>query len=59
MKAHYYLKCGNEEEKEVTEQEFIDAEQAAGFRSKFGINSVATGGFSNGYTKGTVRYKED
>jgi len=35
-------------EKEVTRKEWIDAEQSAGFRSKFGNDHEATGGFSSG-----------
>ncbi len=47
MVEKYYLKADfMDEEKEVSKQEYINAEQAAGFRSKFGPNAVATGSFA-------------
>lgn len=48
-------------EKEVSREEWIKAERDAGFRSKFGDDKEATGGFgsSNGVS-GRVEYvKED
>jgi hypothetical protein len=47
------------EEREVSREEFIRYEQAAGFFSKQGSDSVATGGFSSGSIKGSVRYSEE
>lgn len=52
----YYLSSEVHPEREVTEQEFIRAEQAAGFHSKFGRDHVATGGFSRGDVSGRVVY---
>ena len=43
--------------KEVTREQFIRAERAAGFRSKFGDDHPATAGFSSGNTRGRVRYE--
>lgn len=52
----YYLSSEVHPEKQVTEQEFIRAEQAAGFRSKFGDDHVATGGFTGRGMHGRVVY---
>lgn len=52
----YYLSSESLPEKEVTQQEFIRAEQAAGFRSKFGDDHVATGGFTGRGMHGRVVY---
>lgn len=41
---------------EVTEEEFVRAERGAGFRPKPGLGPVATGGFSSGGIRGSVRY---
>lgn len=57
-KTRYFLKGtwkGSKWE-EVSMKEFIIAERSAGFRSKFGSNSVATAGFSSESIKGTVSY---
>jgi len=43
-------------EKEVTKEQFMKAERAAGFHSKFGDNHVATGGFGAGGIRGRVEY---
>lgn len=60
MHEKYYLKADfMDEEKEVTKEEFIRAEQAAGFRSKFGPNSVATGSFAGGGVSGRTKYVAD
>jgi hypothetical protein len=56
QKAQYYLSSEALPEKEVTEQEFIKAERAAGFRSKFGPDHVATGGFTGAGMHGRVVY---
>lgn len=45
--THYFLTHAPLGEEEVTEQEFIQAERAAGFFPKFGSDGPATGGFSN------------
>jgi hypothetical protein len=54
----YYLSSDVHPEKEVTEAEFIRAEQNAGFRSKAGPGHVATGGFSGAGMHGRVVYVE-
>lgn len=56
MKPQYFLSSEHFPEKEVSEQEFIQAEQNAGFRSKFGPDHVATGGFSGRGMHGRVVY---
>lgn len=48
-KERYFLKRNDEEEKEVSQQEFINAERASGFHPKSG-DGPATGGFSNSRT---------
>ena len=56
----YFLKADHqEEEEEVTEEDFITAERNAGFHSKFGRNSVATGGFSAHGISGRVEYDDE
>lgn len=53
----YYLKADHQTEwDEVTREQFIAAEQAAGFQSKFGPNHPATGGFTGGGMRGRVEY---
>lgn len=53
----YYLRAGYQTEwTEVTKAQFIEAEQAAGFHSKFGAGHVATGGFSGRGVQGRVDY---
>jgi hypothetical protein len=53
----YYLKADWQSEyQEVTKEQFIDAEQSAGFHSKFGPNEIATGGFSGRGISGKVEY---
>ena len=43
---------------EVTKQEFVEAERAAGFWNRMGQpNEPATGGFSGGYIRGRVRFE--
>lgn len=56
MKPQYFLSSEVHPEKEVTEAEFISAERNAGFRSKFGDNHVATGGFTGAGMHGRVVY---
>lgn len=50
----YYLSSDTHAEKQVTEQEFIQAERNAGFRSKGGPDHVATGGFTGRGMHGRV-----
>lgn len=51
----YYLKADHEVEwSNVTREQFIAAEQSAGFRSKFGNKHVATGGFTGRGMRGRV-----
>lgn len=45
-KRQYFLSY-MDMEKEVTKEEYIKAERAAGFRSKFGDNEVATASFGS------------
>lgn len=53
----YYLKADYQTEwNEVTREQFIAAEQAAGFRSKFGPNHPATGGFTGRGMRGRVEH---
>jgi hypothetical protein len=55
MADRYFIALGaHGPEREVTRAEFIAAEQAAGFRSKSGPDTVATGGFSDGRMRGRV-----
>jgi hypothetical protein len=55
MKKHYYLEAFGLK-REVTREEWIQAERAAGFRSKGGDNTEATGGFSSGCVSGSIEY---
>jgi len=58
--SKYYLKADfMDDYKEVSKQEFIRAEQSAGFNSKFGVNHLATGGFCGGGVSGKIEYKID
>ncbi len=53
MKQKYYLKAAWQKDYvEVTKKEYLNAEQAAGFRSKFGSNHPATASFSSGQVSG-------
>lgn len=60
----FYLKAGWEKDyREVTKEEFIRAERAAGFRPKLAssdpeyMNTLATGGFSNMEIFGKIEYE--
>lgn len=57
MEKRYYLEA-NGLKRQVSKEEWIKAERAAGFRSKFGDDSEATGGFSNGSVSGSISYGE-
>lgn len=60
MVEKYYLKGSWETEyTEVTQEEFIRAERAAGFHPKYGCGPCATGGFSSGSVSGKVEYVEE
>ena len=53
----YYLQTFyNKEWKEVSKEEFMRAERIAGFHSKRGPGTVATGGFSGGGMRGRIEY---
>ena len=53
----YYLKSAWQDHwEEVTQEQFIQAERAAGFYPKHGCGSVATAGFSGGSVMGMVVY---
>lgn len=54
IKERYWLRVSGLAWQECTKEQFIRAERGAGFRSKFGENSLATGGFSNGSVQGRV-----
>ena len=57
--AKYYLSHPQLGEKEVTKEEFIKAERAAGFRSKSGsMDDCATGGFTGNGISGSIKYNE-
>ena len=57
MKNKYYLKAGWQDKyTEATKEEFIKAERAAGFRSKFGRDHLATGGFSDSSVRGRIEF---
>lgn len=55
----YWVRLGDGPEREVTKAEFIAAERAAGFYSKFGPNEVATAAFSNGRISGRTEVVDD
>lgn len=56
-KVEYYLSHKLLGEKEVTKEEFIKAERAAGFYPKSGNpDDCATGGFGGDGLRGSVKY---
>lgn len=55
-KTRYFLSLAGREF-EVTRDEWIAAERAAGFRSKFGEGEEATAGFSNGSVSGRIEHE--
>jgi len=58
-RERYYLKADHQTEwREVTQDKFIDAEQAEGFRPKPGCGPVATSGFTGDVISGRVDYCE-
>lgn len=59
MIAKYFIEHTLFGEKEVSKEEFIKAERSAGFRSKFGPDNLATGGFSSGDISGTIKYVKE
>jgi hypothetical protein len=60
MNERYYLKADHQTEwQEVTQEQFVNAEQAAGFRPKDGCGPVATGGFTGRGMRGRVEYVTD
>jgi len=56
----YYLRgCWEKDCKEVSKEQYIQAERAAGFYPKSGgKNDIATAGFSNGTITGRVEYEK-
>ena len=50
----YYIKFDGGDWREVSKEEFISAEGAAGFRSKFGPGYLATAGFSGHGVSGKI-----
>lgn len=56
----YYLKFGDEAEREVSKEAFVQAERNAGFRPKSGIpGDVATAGFGSGTGSSKVAGRVD
>ena len=55
----YWLKISGRSWKKVTQDEFIKAEQRAGFFPKPDCGPMATGGFSSGITEGRVTYEKE
>jgi len=53
----YFIKTDFSDEVEVTKEQFIRAEKSVGFHSKFGGDSVATGGFAAGVISGRIEFK--
>ena len=57
--SKYFLRGEWQDEwREVTRQQFVTAERAAGFRPKFG-DGLATGGFTGGGVSGKIKYVAD
>ena len=57
MKKKYFVRVyGTKVWNEVTREEYIKAEQGAGFRSKFGPDRTATAYFSDGSVEGKIEY---
>lgn len=61
MNHHRYflaVDLGDEEPlwQEVTKEKYVNAERAAGFRSKFGNDQPATAAFSAGGVRGRIEY---
>ena len=54
MSDRYFISTDDGPWREVMKRDWIRAEQSAGFRSKFGPDSVATAGFSGNNIKGTT-----
>ena len=60
MKERYWLREDTSSWREVTQEEFIQAESDAGFQPKSGCGPVATAGFSSedkdGCVEGRITY---
>lgn len=60
-KRRYFVQHGDNPEKEVTKQQYMDAEWSAGFRGKFpgepATASFSTGGPRSPYIKGRIEYE--
>lgn len=54
----YYLQIADGPRQRVSQEEFVSAERAAGFRPKPGCGPVATGGFSSGPIRGSVDFPQ-
>jgi len=60
MSDKYFLEYAGEDEREVTKEEFVRAERAAGFRNKLGQpDEPATAGFGADGVHGHVMYVSD
>jgi len=55
-KIIYEVRVAGTKWQKVSEKKFIATEKSCGFHSKFGPDSVATGGFSSGNIGGRIRY---
>ena len=63
-KKYFLETIGLNNKVEVTKEEWIRAERSAGFRPKMAsdhpeyMNTFATGGFSNNFISGSIKYEE-
>jgi len=57
LEYSYFLEHPVFGKKEVTKEEWIQAERSAGFRPKHGGGGPATGGFSGNGISGSIRLK--
>lgn len=55
MADRYFVKIGKAKEREVSREEFIQAERNAGFVPKAGCGDVATAGF--GFSQGDIEIR--
>lgn len=58
MKERYYLSVAGSDYQEVTQEQFIRAEEGAGFHPKKGCGPVATAGFSGNSISGKIEYEK-
>lgn len=59
MKERYFITIFGESEMEVTKEEYVQHERAAGFHNTLGQpDEPATSAFNNGYDRGRIKYGE-